>query len=162
MRLTTSHESHLYQSKPRAMRPIFFRTPLLVPYRMRQQKKDLTSTQLSTRLVIKTVIVQATCRCLAKQCHTVTNMSSHCARHWNLCWRPKNTFMKIQHKKTRNESHRYTPRHIVQDTRGPRSIQTTQKAVVDKTRAKKTNDEVIAEIVMSCSHVQLYFHGIWP
>ena len=35
-------------------------------------------------------------------------------------------------------------------------------AVVDKTRAKKTNDEVIAEIVMFRSHVQLYFHGIWP
>lgn len=33
-------------------------------------------------------------------------------------------------------------------------------AVVDKTRAKKTNDEVIAEIVMFRSHVQLYFHGI--
>ena len=33
-------------------------------------------------------------------------------------------------------------------------------AVVDKTRAKKTNDEVIAEIVMFRSHVQLYFHEI--
>ena len=33
-------------------------------------------------------------------------------------------------------------------------------AVVDKTRTKKTNDEVITDIVMFRSHVQLYFHGI--
>ena len=33
-------------------------------------------------------------------------------------------------------------------------------AVVDKTRAKKTKDEVTVEIVMFRSYVQLYSHGI--
>lgn len=152
-----AHESHLYQGKPRA-------ETYFLPNATSSSLPDETIEGPHLYAVIDRTGHSSSN--LSMLCQTMPHSDEHvltlCPTLEPLLKAKEHIYENTTQKESKRKPPSYPTPYCARYKKPQEHLEDTEYvyAVVDKTRAKKTNDEVIAEIVMFRSHVQLYLHGI--